>query len=99
MNTNQILLGLLGVPAYFALSAIWKGYVLSVLWGWFVVPLGAPPVTIPVAIGVSLVVSLLTKSVRPTDIDGELQLGKQAYIAAAGPALMLFVGWIVKAFL
>lgn len=46
--------------AYSIGCTILSGYVLSVLWGWFIVPtFGLPLLTIPVAIGVMLVVAYL----------------------------------------
>lgn len=35
-----------------------RGWVLFVLWGWFVLPLGAPAVTIPQALGLSVLSTL-----------------------------------------
>ena len=38
---------------------IWRGYVLSVLWAWFIVPLfGLPALSIPLAIGLMVIVSM-----------------------------------------
>lgn len=43
------------------LGMIWKGYVLSILWGWFIVTtFGAKPIGIAAAIGLSFSVTLLT---------------------------------------
>src|SRR5581483_933547 len=43
------------------LGSIWSGYVLSVLWRWFIVkPFGAPSRTIATAIGNSMVVRHIT---------------------------------------
>lgn len=54
-------LGCVGVLAVVVVSAILGGLALSVMWGWFVVPtFDAPPLSIPVAIGIALVVSYLT---------------------------------------
>ena len=42
-------------------AIIFRGYGVSVLWSWFVVyQFGANPISIPVAIGLSLIVSLTT---------------------------------------
>lgn len=54
---------LFGIPA--AIAAIianmaFRGYVLTDLWGWFVVPLGAPQIGITAAIGLSLILHWLT---------------------------------------
>lgn len=48
-----------------AISFILNGYVLSVLWGWFIVPtFGAPELGIVPAIGLVLVVGILTHGTR-----------------------------------
>jgi phosphatidylglycerophosphate synthase len=84
---------------------VYRGWALSVLWGWFVVPLfGAPPLSIPYAIGLSLLVGFLT-----THYDGsiarekdrewwESMLGGVVY-GIIGPSFALLVGWIVVQFL
>jgi peptidoglycan biosynthesis protein MviN/MurJ (putative lipid II flippase) len=55
------LLALLAIPVVVIVSSIANGFALSVLWGWFVVPIfGLPALTIAQAIGFSMVVSFLT---------------------------------------
>ena len=51
--TSGIILSVVLV-ALAVLLAIFGGYVLTVLWGWFIVPtFHLPPLTIPVALGLS----------------------------------------------
>lgn len=60
---TRLLLGL----ASSIIGWLYSGFVLSVLWGWFVVPVfHLPALTIPVAIGLGLIVGLLTQKI-PTD--------------------------------
>lgn len=60
MCTLTMVAAMLGLAA---LYAIWGGYVLTCLWGWFVVPTFAlPPLTLAQAIGVSLIVGYLTNA-------------------------------------
>ena len=85
------------------LSTLWNGYVLSVLWRWFVVPpFGAPALSIGYAIGIALVVGHLTQPHEPPKTDEkewkEL-FAKSVASAAVKPAIALFVGWIVTLFL
>lgn len=40
--------------------ALVRGYVLSALWGWFVVPLGVKELSIAHAIGLAVIVNFLT---------------------------------------
>lgn len=54
---------LLCVGIAFIVGPIWSGYVLSILWSWFVVPsLHVPTISVPVAIGFALVVRFLAPS-------------------------------------
>lgn len=48
-------------------SALINGFVLSILWGWFIVPtLGLPPLSLIEALWVGLVVSMLTHQYTST---------------------------------
>lgn len=97
---SVLVLACLGLPAFIAVSAIWKGYVLSVLWAWFLVAhFSAPALSIPLAIGVSLIVGLLTAKVSPQDAEADPKFGWTVAISLIGPAGFLLLGWIVKAFL
>ncbi|MNL15671.1 hypothetical protein D3C87_1366730 [compost metagenome] len=90
-------LKLLGWVALLAASSVWRGYVLSILWGWFIVSaFGLPPLTIPLAIGVSLIVGFLT--IRHTK-EEQLEMPVRIWLTAAMPALVLLVGWVVTKFL
>ncbi len=48
-----------GAALIIALS-LWRGFVLSYLWTWFLVPLGVPDIGIIHAIGISMIASFLT---------------------------------------
>ena len=57
----NILSAIVGVMALLVISSVWRGYVLTLLWGWFIVAtFGLPALTLAAAIGMSLVVSFLT---------------------------------------
>ena len=89
--------GLLGLMA---LSAMWKGYVLTVLWAWFVVPVfGLPALALAPAIGLSLVVSFLTyqHGVAQDDTgDFSDRIAKSVVNAMLWPAMALGIGWVVR---
>ena len=78
--------------------AVWHGFVLKVIWGWFMVPiLGLPALTIAGAIGIGLVASYMTITInvkRHTDDPLEIIL-----IGAVRPAFALAIGWVVKGFM
>jgi hypothetical protein len=43
------------------LGLIVRGFILSIVWRWFLTPLGMPEIPVSLAIGVALVVSFLTQ--------------------------------------
>ena len=96
---NQIIVALaflVGVPVFVAVVATINGWVLSILWGWFIVPLGAMALSVPAAIGVALVVSFLTHQYRSKAND-DPDWGALIWLLC-GPPVTLFVGWVVKTF-
>ena len=96
-----IVAGIFMVPVFVA-GMIWRGYALSVLWGWFVVPfVGLPEMNIPTAIGIAALVGLTVMAQSPQS-DGDEAWEKLVHgvmLIAAAPAVALLVGWIVKGFL
>ena len=96
------LFGLIGMLALLAVSTLWKGYVLSVLWVWFAVPLGAPAVGMIQAMGIALLVSFLTyqhiSSPKKEQSTAEA-MGDAVAMALMYPLLALCIGWCIKYFL
>lgn len=98
----EFIIAMSAVAGLLILGTIWRGYVFSILWGWFAVPIfGLPVLSIPAAIGIATLVSFLVwqhqhhEDSRP---DG------QKFASAAGmvifyPAASLLVGWVVTLFL
>lgn len=83
-------------------SAMFSGYALSVLWGWFISPyFNAPELSIPLAIGVALIVQYLThqqeKAESGRDISDVLMEG--AARAITKPAVAIGMGWFVTLWL
>jgi len=80
---------------------IWRGYALTVLWQWFMVPaLGLPELRVAEAIGVALVVTYLTYHSAGSDIkDGTEEAVKRTVFQALFPLLALGFGWIVHQFI
>lgn len=94
--------GLIGVVV--GISSILNGWVLSILWGWFIVPtFGAPDISVVQAIGLALVVRFLTasRSIEESDdsISKEEKVQKALVVAVVVPLFALFVGWIVHLFM
>jgi len=92
-----------GVLVLLAISAIWKGYVLTVLWGWFVVPtFGLPALSLAPAIGMSMVVSFLTHqsdATKEQEGSSSERLAKAVAHALLVPALVLGIGAVVRHFM
>ena len=88
--------------AILALSVVWRGYAFSVLWGWFIIPyFGVAALSIPVAIGLTMVVSFLTYQFIHT-VDERSTSEKVTEGVVLGflhPAFALLFGWIVTYFL
>lgn len=95
--------GAVSVGALLAGSAILSGWVLTVLWGWFVVPtfhvqqLGVVP-----AIGLSLLVGYLTETHQDVEEVKRSQAERWtrlAVLAVVRPGLVLGFAWVVHLFM
>lgn len=56
-------LAFLGGLAAVAGLLLYSAYIVAVLWGWFIQPLGAPHLTLPSAMGLDLIASILVMRV------------------------------------
>lgn len=87
----------------FTLSSILNGYVLSVLWGWFMVPIfHLPSLSLAQAIGVSIVVGMLTRKTAANGNKDEdmKKLFKELVIESLlYPVLVLAIGAVVHQFI
>ena len=98
----------IAIPLLVVYGAIANGFVLVRLWEWFVVPTfeWASPLTLPYAIGISLVVGYLTyhgtltKSQRQ-EISDDLVVAVLSDFAVISlrASLVLLTGWIVAQFI
>lgn len=55
---------IIGIVAISVISVLLRGWVLTILWGWFLVPLGAKAITIPLALGLSGTIGMFTIDVK-----------------------------------
>jgi hypothetical protein len=96
-----ILLTLIGVT----IGSVIGGYVLSVLWGWFIVTtFSLPALGIVEAIGLNLIVGFLTYQYTAEKQDAEdekyaIALTNSIVKSIIFPLIILFIGYIVHHFL
>ena len=95
------LAAIFGVFALVAVSSLWKGYVLTILWSWFVVPtFELPSLAIAPAIGLSLLVSFLTHQSDASRDQKDAGAFSRAFAhSLLTPLVVLGVGWVVHQFM
>jgi hypothetical protein len=97
-----ILLGLALVVVLSVLHTLFVGWVLYLLWGWFMVPYGVPAYPIAVFCGVSLIYTILHHRELPWDAVGTPQILIMILRRFTSPIGMLFIGILthelIKAF-
>lgn len=97
----QFLGGIVGFMLLIVVNSIFNGYVLSVLWGWFVVPtFNAPALGIVPAIGIALVVGYLIQQTNDTKNEplGE-QIAEATMTTILKPSFALLFGWVIHLFM
>jgi len=106
-DTAIAIAAILGLVAAFVVAivigAILDGLVLSILWGWFIVPVfNFPSLSLVPAIGLALVVSHLTSQradCKPKENDNGNTITKVVTIVLLRPLLVLLFGWILHLFM
>lgn len=101
-----VLIGCVGIIAValfiIALSALIRGFVISVMWGWFIVPVfGLPELSIVQAIGVAMVISLfqVRHYTHTPSGDEDAKRGARNFVLMdhfTNPFVALFVAWIFQ---
>lgn len=81
--------------ALIVVSVPLRGWILSVLWSWFVVPLGAAGIDMWHAAGFAAIVTLLTHRSESEESEDTSKLwGRLIAAAVVLPLLMLAFGWL-----
>lgn len=80
------------------LSIFFGGYSLSVLWGWFVTPLGVPGITLMQAAGLNLLVFALLGA-RGVNFEAKFDATAAISFAILQPVYGLGIGWCVHWFM
>jgi hypothetical protein len=96
---ESIALGCLLTLLLIPVTVSWKGFVIKLLWTWFLVPFGLPQIGIAWAIGLSSVASLFVGIINRGN--GQNRSTLQGAIEGFGvalvfPAIALLVGWIAS---
>lgn len=84
---------------YFVLA---HGFVLTKLWGWFIVPLGAPALTVLHAAGIIGLVRLCTYNAKVTPEKEDVDWTKKVLhfiMLATIPWVSLFFGYVIHRFM
>lgn len=80
-----------------AVTTIWGGVILQILWAWFMVPtFGFTPLGLAAAIGLSIVIGFLTHQYVPTDDE---DLDKSILYGFIYPLVVLAFGFVVRLFM
>lgn len=89
-----------------SLIVIFRGFVFSKLWAWFVVSkFGLNSLSIPEAIGISILITLLTYQISFSDIEiikndtGKADFYILKFLSVFMLTSFLICGWILKFFL
>jgi len=103
-----------GIAAAFTMGfyfALIKGYTISVLWNWFIVPIGMPTINIAHAVGISLAIGYLTNDHKKAKIKKEEMkknmskkefyeyIFKKITAPLIHAATVLLVGWSIHMFM
>jgi hypothetical protein len=95
---NSAITAIIATPfaiALILLLIIQQAWAISVLWGWFIVPLGLPAIGIAAAIGISTTMSAMRGRLKGPDDEGWKTIAK----SVLQPWFCLAIGWIAKQFL
>ena len=77
---------------YIAPACLWKAYVVTRLWDWYIVTgFGVPPLRMVIAYGLSVMAALMLTSAHGKD---EREAWLKITMPFIGPAISLFAGWI-----
>ena len=79
------------------LLVLWQGLAVSTLWGWFLVPIGAPGLSVVAAAGVCLIASAMRMR-HNKSADTSAERYEAIATAVIVPVVALAIGWIIKTF-
>jgi hypothetical protein len=74
-----------------------SGFVFFMMWGWFIVPLGVKSISIPLALGVSTTIKMLTADLSVTREEKPFQT--RMITSIVFNVMILFFGWVYTLFM
>lgn len=92
-------LGLLSIPFFLLLGTLAYAWAAQTLWAWFVVPLGAPAISLAHAYGLCALLWMLTNhstEQKKTDDGAGAAMLKLAAVAFARPLFSVGAAWLVR---
>ena len=99
-NTSEVCTGCLVAIGLLALAPLFmalRGWVLSIMWGWFIVTtFNAPPIGVWAAIGIAFCVGMFVPNRAKTDEDQEWYTSVIAEVL--GTLIALGIGWLIYHF-
>lgn len=88
---------LLTVTVLIPLLMLWQGLAVSILWDWYVTPFGIDSISVPLAAGLCLLLSLMRmRSNRKHDSNADRFEAIASHIII--PPVAVFMGWVIKTF-
>ena len=99
----SVIFALIAIPVILVLSSVLNGFVLTILWKWFMIPVfSLPAINVPQAIGISMLISFLTHQQNGNKKEDKEQFElwvSLLFNALLNPLLVLGIAWIVQLFL
>jgi hypothetical protein len=81
------------------LGTLLRGWVISKLWIWFIVPFGTPQISLPHALGVALILSFASIHQIDTKTKTKDDRIAEYVVIIFLPLLTLLMGWIYHSFM
>ena len=96
---HNLFLGILGSLWFILPAVLLQGWILKVLWNWYLPALGAPRLTYIAGTGIIIIFSFLTSHAsRPDPRPLSKRLASQVEASFFTPFVFLFLGFVVHHF-
>jgi hypothetical protein len=74
---------------------LWEAWVAKTVWWWYLVPAGAPALSMKLAVGICLTTAVVWYKTPTKEQEESGQLVRAAVAHTISPAVILFVAWIM----